>query len=117
MFELKLRLPASFLAAILCLAATHAAFAEESSPGNERWLKKRLEWFQDQKFGFMMHWGIYSQWGSIESWPLVEEDTWARPDDLPAWRERGRNYDLFKRDYINLAKTFYPTNFNPAAWA
>ena len=50
----------------------------------EPWLKKRLEWFQDLKFGFMMHWGAYSQWGCIESWPLVEEDKWARPDDLKA---------------------------------
>ncbi len=24
---------------------------------------KKLETFQDWKFGFMMHWGIYSQWG------------------------------------------------------
>src|SRR5262249_24725487 len=48
-------------------------------------LDKRINWFQDQKFGLLMHWGAYSQWGCIESWPLVEEDKWARPDDLPAW--------------------------------
>lgn len=38
------------------------------------WLPERLEWFQDQQFGFMMHWAPYSQWGCIESWPLVEEE-------------------------------------------
>ncbi|HKX83704.1 MAG TPA: alpha-L-fucosidase, partial [Pyrinomonadaceae bacterium] len=30
-------------------------------------LKKLDEW-QDRKFGFMMHWGPYSQWGIVESW-------------------------------------------------
>ena len=48
------------------------------------WLRDRLEWFQDLKFGLFMHWGPYSQWGCIESWPLVPDDTWARPDDLGA---------------------------------
>ena len=38
------------------------------------WLAQRLEWFQDLKFGFFMHWGPYSQWGCIESWPLVPAD-------------------------------------------
>jgi len=88
-----------------------------SQTNDEPWLQEKLDWFQDQKFGFMMHWGIYSQWGSIESWPLVEEDTWARPDDLPAWIERGKNYQQFKQDYLALPKTFNPTNFNPDAWA
>lgn len=32
-----------------------------------------------------LHIGFYSQWGCIESWPLVEVDECARPDDLPAW--------------------------------
>jgi len=41
-------------------------------PANaEAWLGERLEWFQNLKFGFMMHWAPYSQWGCIESWPMV----------------------------------------------
>ena len=83
----------------------------------ESWLRQRLEWFQDLKFGFMMHWGAYSQWGCIESWPLVEVDKWARPDDLPAWVERGRNIERFKRDYWALPKTFNPVKFDPTKWA
>jgi len=94
-----------------------AAFGGPAEAGPEPWLSRRLDWFQDQKLGFMMHWGIYSQWGSIESWPIVEEDTWARPDDLPAWITRGKNYDLFKRDYLALPNTFNPVHFNPDAWA
>ena len=44
------------------------------------------------------HWN-YSQWGCIESWPPVEEDKWARPEDLPAWVERGKDLKRFQGDY------------------
>ena len=94
-------------------AAAEAAGNDPSEP----WLKERLEWFQDQKFGFMMHWAPYSQWGCIESWPLVEEDKWARPDDLPAWTERGKDIEHFKHDYWLLPKTFNPVRFDPRRWA
>src|SRR3954465_13917325 len=97
-----------------CSSFFPAVAAETNS---EPWLTQKLDWFQDQKLGFMMHWGVYSQWGSIESWPLVEEDTWARPDDLPAWTERGKDYQRFKHDYLELPKTFNPTRFDPDAWA
>lgn len=30
------------------------------------WLQRRLAWFQDLKFGMIIHWGAYSQWGCIE---------------------------------------------------
>lgn len=80
-------------------------------------ITRRLEWFQDQKFGLLMHWGAYSQWGCIESWPLVEEDKWARPDDLPAWNERGHDIARFKADYWKLPQTFNPTRFDPEKWA
>ena len=47
----------------------------------------------------MMHWGIYSQWGCIESWPLVEVDRWGRPDDLKPWIERNKDFARFFADY------------------
>lgn len=80
-------------------------------------LASRLEWFQDLKFGFFMHWGAYCQWGCIESWPLVEEDTWARPDGLQCWEERGRDLERFRREYWDLNQTFNPVKFDPAPWA
>jgi alpha-L-fucosidase len=94
-----------------------AANAAAAVSEEEERLAKRLEWFQDQKFGLMMHWAPYSQWGCIESWPLVEEDKWARPDDLPAWVERGKDIERFKADYWKLPKTFNPTKFDPKKWA
>jgi alpha-L-fucosidase len=78
---------------------------------------KKLEWFQDQKFGLFIHWGINSQWGSIESWPLVKKMTWARPDDLKAWTDRNKDFELFVRDYRALNKTFNPKKFAPEKWA
>ena len=71
--------------ALVAIAGWTREAAADSSNEPEPWLKGRLEWFQDLKFGLMMHWGTYCQWGCIESWPLVEEDTWARGDDLKAY--------------------------------
>ena len=106
-------------AILACLVMLAAAACEAAEPAGEPepWLAERLEWFQDQRFGLFMHWGIYSQWGCIESWPLVEVDTWARPDGLKCWEERGKDIERFKRDYFALAKTFDPKKFDPARWA
>jgi alpha-L-fucosidase len=106
----------SWLAGLFLFASLTQQVAGEPSV-TEPWLKHRLAQFQDLKFGLMMHWGIYSQWGCIESWPLVAEDTWARPDDLKAWTERGKDLARFKRDYEDLPKTFNPVNFDPDKWA
>ena len=74
---------------------------------------KKLEWFQDQKFGLLMHWQPSSQWGVVESWSLCPEDE--------GWCQRrgpyGHNYWEYKRAYENLKMTFNPTKFNPDAWA
>jgi len=103
--------------AAVSLALASTTHAAETPGGADARLAQRLEWFQDLKFGFMMHWGPYSQWGCIESWPLVEEDKWARPDDLKPWGERGKDMQRFKRDYFALNKTFRPTRFDPDKWA
>jgi alpha-L-fucosidase len=109
--------PRLSLLALVLFVTPGLRCAEPPADNPEPWLKERLEWFQDLKFGFMMHWGAYSQWGCIESWPLVEEDKWARPDDLPAWVERGKDMERFERDYWSLPKTFNPVKFDPARWA
>ena len=94
-----------------------SGWAAEKSPPPEPWLAQKLEEFKDLKFGFMMHFGAYSQWGCIESWPLVEEDKWARPDDLKPWIDRDKDLKRFQHDYWLLPKTFNPTKFDPHAWA
>jgi alpha-L-fucosidase len=91
--------------------------APQASSEQPEWLAERLRWFSTMKFGLFLHWGPYCQWGCIESWPLVEEDTWARPDDLRAWTDRNRDLKRFRRDYWKLNRTFNPTRFDPSIWA
>lgn len=76
-------------------------------------LLERLEWFQDQKLGLMMHWGPYSQIGLVESWALSDKDAdWSRHD--VDWIE---DAEEFKRQYFGLNKTFNPIRFQPEKWA
>jgi len=76
-------------------------------------LKKLQEW-QDLKFGLLMHWGAYSQWGIVESWSICPEEY--------GWCERRAgsnpdNYVAYVKEYEGLKNTFNPTNFDPSAWA
>lgn len=75
---------------------------------------EKLENWQDLKFGLLIHWGPYSQWGIVESWSLCPED-WG-------WCERkmGTNplcYFNYKQEYENLRLTFNPVGFDPERWA
>ena len=81
------------------------------------WLRERLAWFEDLKFGLFLHWGPYCQMGCIESWPLVEDDPWARPGDLAAWVECGKDIKRFHERYWALNRTFNPVLFDPTVWA
>lgn len=85
--------------------------------GRPPWLQDRLRWFMGLRFGLFLHWGPYCQWDCCESWPLSPADTWARPDHLRCWTERGRDLARFSRDYRDLNRTFNPTRFDPDAWA
>ncbi|CAM3453546.1 alpha-L-fucosidase [Aquirufa ecclesiirivi] len=76
-------------------------------------VKKKLDQWQDNKFGLLMHWGTYSQWGIVESWSLCPEDE--------GWCERkgpaSANYFEYKKAYENLQTSFNPIQFNPDKWA
>ena len=40
----------------------------------------KIEQWQNARFGLLMHWGEYSQWGIVESWSLCSEDEgWTGP--------------------------------------
>lgn len=75
-------------------------------------LEKRLEWFQDLKFGVIFHYGLYAQAGIVESWQLSEEDLWAREG-----REFREDIQQLQLDYWNLISTFNPTQLNTDHWA
>jgi len=75
---------------------------------------EKIEQWQDHKFGLLMHWGPYSQWGIVESWSLCPEEY--------GWCERREgsdpdNYFTYKKEYEDLIHTFNPGNFNPDNWA
>ncbi|MEN8247550.1 MAG: alpha-L-fucosidase [Bacteroidota bacterium] len=83
-------------------------------PEDDPLVLEKLEQWQDLKFGLLMHWGAYSQWGIVESWSLS-------PEDYP-WcgRKKGsnpNNYFEYVKEYENLKTTFNPVDFNPDKWA
>jgi len=82
-------------------------------PPKDPAVQKKLDWWQDLKFGLMMHWGTYSQWGIVESWSICPEDE--------GWCQRrgaqGSNYFAYVSAYENLRRTFNPVQFNPEKWA
>jgi len=83
--------------------------AQKYVPPTDPLVQQKLDWWQNQKFGLMMHWGTYSQWGVVESWSICSEDQ-------PWCSRNGADYVQYKKDYENLATTFNPTQFDPQPW-
>jgi alpha-L-fucosidase len=105
----------SFLFAFLLVGMSYsysqAIYEDERYvPETDPLVLKKLEQWQDFKFGLLMHWGAYSQWGIVESWSICAEDEgWCgRPHE---------DYIAYKEDYEDLIKTFNPIDFNPDKWA
>jgi alpha-L-fucosidase len=76
-------------------------------------VRDKLHRWQDWKFGVIIHWGPYSQWGVVESWSLC-------PEDEPWCERRGpfaEDYSTYVREYEQIRKVFNPTRFNPQRWA
>ena len=69
----------------------------------------KLHAWQDLKFGIILHWGVYSVPGMVESWQITSED-WITPDTT-------RTYEEEKQWYWGLSRDFNPTQFDPAQWA
>jgi alpha-L-fucosidase len=107
----------TFCIALAALFATPLlqAFAQESAETYVREtdpaVAAKLDQWQDLKFGFFMHWGLYSQLGIIESWSLCPED-WITRDGMGS-----DNYFTYKANYENVITKFNPTGFAPEKWA
>ncbi|WP_245706081.1 alpha-L-fucosidase [Catalinimonas alkaloidigena] len=69
----------------------------------------KLDHWRDQKFGMIIHWGIYAVPGIIESWSICSED-WIERDSTIA-------YEDYKDWYWGQSEQFNPVNFNPEQWA
>jgi alpha-L-fucosidase len=99
---------------LACLIALSAIAQHDSQtryyPPTDPLVKQKLDQWQDLKFGLLMHWGPYSQWGIVESWSICSEDE--------GWCRRNMdNYTDYKVKYENLQTTFNPTKFDPQKWA
>jgi alpha-L-fucosidase len=88
---------------------------KDYTPDPDTSIHRRLEEWKDLKFGLLMHWGPYSQWGIVESWSICPEDlSWATGARKPGIAD---NYFDYVKRYEELPLTFNPTKFNPEKWA
>lgn len=110
-----MKIQSLFFALILCSSLAHAQqndimpqSTEYEAPTDPA-VKQKLDQWQDQKFGMIIHWGLYAVPGIIESWTICSED----------WIERDTTirYDDYKKWYWGFNQKFNPTNFNPEQWA
>jgi len=93
-------------------AQEHTASLKYTLPADKLVQAKLSQWGKI-KFGLLMHWGTYSQWGVVESWSLCPEDE--------GWTVRkgpyAKDWFSYKQAYENLQTTFNPVKFNPEKWA
>jgi len=93
-------------------AQEHTASLKYTVPADKLVQAKLSQWGKI-KFGLLMHWGTYSQWGVVESWSLCPEDE--------GWTVRkgpyAKDWFSYKQAYENLQTTFNPVKFNPEKWA
>lgn len=105
----------NLIVCLISLLLYSSAFAQEHEdekyiPETDPLVLENLSHWQDIKFGLLMHWGAYSQWGIVESWSICPEDEgWCRRSDP--------DYNSYVGKYEALKSTFNPVNFDPAPWA
>jgi alpha-L-fucosidase len=105
------------LTCIIALVLSNFISAQNKTyyPDSSQVIRQRLEEWQDLKFGLLMHWGAYAQWGIVESWSIC-------PEDL-SWAAHGRKKDVassyasYVKKYEELQTTFNPVGFEPQRWA
>ena len=75
---------------------------------------EKLDNWQDLKFGVLIHWGIYSVPGIVESWSLMSTDQdWISGPRI----KRKMDYFTYKKWYFSLADKFNPVNMDTNKWA
>lgn len=116
MKKIKLGIIALFLISGHTLLSASTIFGFNNYQNNfpaDTAVNNKLNQWQDWKFGVIIHWGAYSQWGIVESWSLCPEDE--------SWCERrgpySGNYSQYVSEYEKIRETFNPTKFNPQNWA
>ena len=93
------------------------AVTSEQSPF---YFPSNTTWFKEAKFGLFMHWGPVSQWGTEISFPLVCKEfpctvQVAGPSTITI--NNVTALKAHRQSYADLATTFNPSKFDPAAMA
>ncbi|WP_165040672.1 alpha-L-fucosidase [Dysgonomonas sp. ZJ709] len=113
---MKNKILSLFLLSALAISTASAQTYAHGRSSTYTWPKdkqvlEKLDKWQDQKFGMLIHFGLYSQLGIVESWSIcAEEEDW-----IP--RDSTITYDDYKRQYWNTINEFKPDKLNPSAWA
>jgi alpha-L-fucosidase len=112
---MKNKLCSLLLCNLILLSLGAQTFVHEKSSAyvlpKEPEVLEQLHRWQDLKFGMLIHWGLYSHLGIVESWSICsEEEDW-----IP--RDSAVSYDAYKRSYWATIDSFKPEKFDPAAWA
>src|SRR5438552_9963486 len=85
-----------FLITLLLLLAKAGAqqhnYSDKYVAPSDTLVQQKLAHWQDVKFGLLMHWGTYSQWGIVESWSICPEDE--------GWTQRRGPYSASYNDYV-----------------
>ena len=104
----------SIILLLFSLMTINLQAQEKYYPDPNPVIQQRLEEWKDLKFGLLMHWGTYSQWG-VESWSICPEDLSLASGE----RKLGvaDNYNDYLKAYEDLKTTFNPVKFNPEKWA
>lgn len=98
------------VSAISAQTFVHEQSESYTWPTDKEVLDKLDKW-QDQKFGMLIHYGLYSQLGIVESWSICsEEEDWISRDSTIS-------YDAYKRQYWNTMNEFKPEKLDPDSWA
>ena len=86
----------------------HEQSADYEWPTDKAVVEKLRQW-KDLKFGVLLHWGIYSVPGIVESWSICNE----------GWIERDttQSFQQYQDWYFALADKFCPRQFDPHQWA
>ena len=111
---MRIRTYALVLLALSAFGKAQAQNGVHQQSSNYEWpkepeVRQKLDQWQDQKFGMLIHWGLYAVPGIIESWELCSE-SWIERDSTIA-------YEDYKKWYWGLSKEFNPVKFDPEQWA
>jgi len=111
---MKRKTPLSYVVIGIIAALPIFTLSAQTDEQNYIWPKdqkvlENLKVWQGYKFGLLIHMGLYSVDGVIESWGLCPEDWVGRPgyDD----------YYKYATDYRNNKSKFNPVQFDPQKWA